>query len=86
MDNETRTYLEAMEARLMGRMNDSQEKLLERMRVNETALAALTASVTSLTEVARGTNNTLGAIVALLTVTSSGYSDLARRVTDLEKR
>jgi hypothetical protein len=68
-----------MEARLMTRMNDNQEKLLERMRINETAVSALT-------EVARGTNNTLAAITALLSAIASGQADLARRVTDLEKK
>jgi hypothetical protein len=61
MDDDTRTHLEAMEARLMARINDSQEKLLERMRINETAVAALT-------EVIHGTNNTLATITTLLTI------------------
>ena len=70
--------LAAMEARLMARMNDYQEKLIERMRVTET-------SVSALTEVLHGTNNTLAAITALLSTIASANTDLARRVTDLEK-
>ncbi len=58
-------------------MNDNQEKLLERMRINETSVAALT-------EVARGTNNTLAAITALLSTIAGTRNDLGRRVTDLE--
>jgi hypothetical protein len=79
MDDDTRAHLEAMEARLMTRMNDNQKKLLERMRINETAESALT-------EVARGTNNRLAAITALLSTIASGQTDLGRRVTDLERK
>ncbi len=39
MDDATRAHLEAMEARLMTRLNDNQEQLLERMRINETAIS-----------------------------------------------
>jgi hypothetical protein len=67
-----------MEARLMIRMNDNQEALLERLRANETATSALT-------EVARATNNTLATITALLSTIASAQSDLGQRVTDLEK-
>ena len=76
-DDATRAHLDAMEARLMTGMNDNQEKLLERMRINETSVAALT-------EVARGTNNTLAAITALLSTIAGTRNDLGRRVTDLE--
>ena len=86
MDDEMRAYLESMEARLMARMNDNQEKLLDRMRINETATAALTTAVAALTEVARGTNNALASIAAQSTTIASGHADLARRMTDLEKR
>ena len=79
MDDDTRVHLEAMEARLMIRMNDNQEKLLERMRISETAVSALT-------EVARGTNNTLAAITALLSTIASAQTDLGRRVNDLERK
>jgi hypothetical protein len=78
MDDATRAYLDAMEARLMIRMNDNQEALLERLRANETATSALT-------EVARATNNTLATITALLSTIASAQSDLGQRVTDLEK-
>ncbi|MGD0104586.1 MAG: hypothetical protein ABSC06_11170 [Rhodopila sp.] len=79
MDDDTRVHLEAMEARLMTGMNDNQEKLLERMRISETAVSALT-------EVARGTNNTLAAITALLSTIASAQTDLGRRVNDLERK
>jgi len=79
MDDDTRVHLEAMESRLMTRMNDNQEKLLERMRISETAVSALT-------EVARGTNNTLAAITALLSTIASAQTDLGRRVNDLERK
>ena len=72
MDKETRAYLEAMEARLMGRMDDSQERMLERLRGFDTSVAALT-------EMARGTNTLMAAIAASLT-------DIAGRVTRLESK
>jgi hypothetical protein len=86
MDDATRAYLDAIEARLMARLNDNQEKLLERMRINETALASLANSVGALTEVARGTNTTLATITTLLTTLAANQSDQGRRLTDLEKR
>jgi hypothetical protein len=79
MDDATRALLEAMEARLMARMNDNQERLLERLRTNEVG-------VTALTEVARGTNNLLASITSMLSTVASSQTDLARRVTDLEKK
>lgn len=79
MDDATRALLEAMEARLMARMNDNQERLLERLRTNEVG-------VTALTEVARGTNNLLASITSMLSTIASSQTDLARRVTDLEKK
>ena len=72
MDDETRAFLEAMEARLMGRLNNAQEAIIERVRACESAIAALT-------EVARSGNTTMAVIANLLT-------DVARRVTDLEKK
>jgi hypothetical protein len=60
-------------------MNDNQERLIERMRGHEAAVSVLT-------EVARGTNNTLAAMTALLSTIASGHDDLARRMTDQEKR
>ena len=75
MDDEMRAYLEAMEARLTSRMNNNQEKLLDRMRVNETAIAALTTAVAALTEVARGSNNVLASIAAQSTTIASGNAD-----------
>ncbi len=86
MDDETRAYLDALEASLMARMNDNQERLLERIRLNETAIEALTtamggltAALADLVEIARGTKNTSASMTALLT-------NLDRRMTDLEKR
>lgn len=72
MDDDTRAYLEAMEARLMGRLNDAQEAIIERMRACEASIAALT-------EVARSTNTTMSVLANLM-------GDVARRVTDLEKK
>lgn len=56
---------------LMGRLNNAQEAIIERVRACETSIAALT-------EVARSGNTTMSLIATLLT-------DVARRVTDLEK-
>jgi hypothetical protein len=72
MDDETRQHLEAMEARLMSRITGAQEALIERLRSCEASLAALT-------EVVRSTNTTMALIANLMT-------DVARRVTDLEKK
>ena len=72
MDDETRTHLEAMEARLMGRLNNAQEAIIERVRACEASIAALT-------EVARSGNTTMSLIATLV-------GDVARRVTDLEKK
>jgi hypothetical protein len=72
MDKEIRAYLDAMEARLMARMNDAQEAIIERVRSCETSIAALT-------EVARSGNTTMGLIAGMM-------GDVARRVTDLEKK
>ena len=72
MDEETRVYLEAMEARLLGRMNDNQERVLERMRGLDTSVAALT-------ELARSANTLMAAIANSLT-------DIAGRVTRLESK
>ncbi len=71
MDDETRVYLEAMEARLMGRLNNAQEAIIERVRACETSIATLT-------EVARSGNTTMSLV--------GNLTDEARRVTDLEKR
>ena len=71
MDPDLKAYLDAMEARLMARMNDNQEKLLERLRAADAAIAALT-------EVARGTNDTLASVTALLTVVEGRQADLGR--------
>jgi hypothetical protein len=60
MDDDTRGYLEAMKARLMGRLNNAQEAIIERLRVLEASIAALS-------EVARSTNTTMSLIVSLLT-------------------
>jgi hypothetical protein len=92
MDKETRAHLEAMEARmaarfeLMGRMNDAQEAIIERVRACETAINLLTervhgceSAVNALTELNRAGNTTMSLIVNLL-------GDMARRVTDLEKK
>lgn len=72
MDDETRRYLDAMEARLMGRLTNAQEAIIERARASETTIAALT-------EIARSINTTLDVVANLL-------GDVVRRVTDLEKK
>ena len=79
MDDETRAYLDAMEARLMGRMNDNQERALERMRGIEMSVSTLSVSVNALTEIARNTNT-------LLSVLTSSVVDIAGRVTRLESK
>jgi hypothetical protein len=79
MDDETRQHLEAMEARLMSRITGAQEALIERIRTVEASVGGLAASVAALTELARTTNTTLTLLVNLM-------SDVARRVTDLEKK
>ena len=72
MDDETREYLVAMEARLMGRVNNAQEAIIERLRSCETSIATLT-------ELARSGNTAMGLIASML-------NDMARRVTDLEQK
>ena len=72
MDDETRDCLAAMEARLMDRLNNAQEAIIERLRSCETSIAALA-------EVARSGNTTMGLVASML-------SDMGRRVTDLEKK
>jgi hypothetical protein len=97
MDEETRQHLIALEERLMARMtdghaqltarmddmmariNDAQERIIERLRITETAMA-------SLVEFARGTNTMLATIATTLTSMAVAHTDLARRVTDLEKK
>lgn len=72
MNDATRAYLDAMEGRLMARMNDAQETIIERVRACETSIAALT-------EVARAGNTTMSVIANLM-------GDMANRVTALEKK
>lgn len=72
MDDETRQHLEAMEARLMSRITNAQEVLIERMRLSETSIAGLF-------ELARSGNIMMGTIASLM-------ADMGRRVTDLEKK
>ena len=79
MDDETRNHLEAMEARLMGRITGAQEALIERIRTVEATVAGLTTAVSGLTELARSTNTLMGTLAGLMT-------DVGRRVTDLEKK
>ena len=64
--------IEAMEPRLMGRIDDAQEAVIDRVRTCETSIAPLV-------ELVRSGNPTMGMIANLL-------SDLAGRVTDLEKK
>lgn len=64
--------IEAMEPRLLGRINNAQEAVIDRVRTCETSIAVLV-------ELVRSGNTTMGMIANLL-------SDLARRVTDLEKK
>jgi hypothetical protein len=63
LDTELRAHLEAMEARLVARMNDAEEKLLDQLRVTEMATAGLAATVSALAEVARRTQTMLATIV-----------------------
>jgi hypothetical protein len=70
MDDDLKAYLDAMESRLMARINDNNERVLERMRGLETSVAGLT-------EVARSTNTLMGVLAANL-------SDIGGRVTRLE--
>jgi len=79
MDDATRQYLDAMEGRLMARITNAQEVLIERVRTVEATVAGVAASVAALTEIARSTNTLIGTLAALMT-------DVGRRVTDLEKR
>jgi hypothetical protein len=79
MDEETRQYLDAMEARLMSRITGAQEALIERIRTVEATVGGLAAAVAALTEIARTTNTLLGTLAALM-------ADVGRRVTDLEKK
>jgi hypothetical protein len=57
---------------MMERLNDAQEAIIERVRACEASIAALT-------EVARAGNTTMILIANLM-------GDVARRVTDLEKK
>jgi len=79
MDDDTRAHLEAMEARLMSRITNAQEVLIERVRTVEAAISGLSAAVGALTELARSGNVLMSTIAGLMT-------DMARRVTDLEKK
>ena len=74
MDDDTRAYLKAMEARLMARLNNNREQLLERLRLGETAVAGLV-------EVVRGTNTTLASITALLTTIATSHARQGRAMT-----
>src|ERR1700749_2672151 len=56
----------AAESRLMARMNDNQERLIERLRSNEVNLLGLT-------EIARSTNTMIGTIAGIAV-------DLGRRI------
>jgi hypothetical protein len=61
-----------MEARLMARINDAQERILEPIRGFELQVAGLT-------EIAHTTNTLLATMAGMMT-------DLGRRLTDLEKK
>lgn len=63
-------HINALEARLMGRINDGNERVIERMRVLELSIA-------SLVELNRSTGTMLGMI-------ASAVSDLAGRMTRIE--
>jgi len=71
-DDELRALLEAMEGRLMSRITNAQEALIERLRATDATIAALT-------EVTRSTNTLVGTLAGLMV-------DVGRRVTDLEKK
>jgi hypothetical protein len=57
MDDETKAHLDAMEARLMGRINTLQEQMLDRFRGVDATLAAHT-------ELMRSTNMLLNMLIA----------------------
>jgi hypothetical protein len=78
-DDELKGLLEAMEGRLMSRITNAQEVLIERVRTVEAGLNGVAASVAALTEVAHSTNTLIGTLAGLMT-------DVGRRVTDLEKK
>jgi hypothetical protein len=79
MDKEIRAHLDAIEARLMARMNDAQEVIIERVRSCETSIRACETAIHALTEVARSGNTTMSMIAGMMV-------DVGRRVTDLEKK
>ncbi len=72
MDETTKAALEAMEARLMGRINANHEQMLERFRAVDITLTAM--------------NNTLGTMTALLNMLIVSLGDHAKRITDLEQK
>jgi hypothetical protein len=78
MDEETRAHLDAMEGRLMSRIDILQEQMVDRFRGVDTAFRRIDATLTahtelmrSHTEMMRNTNTPL---------------DHGKRITDLEKK
>ena len=55
MDDELGTYLQTIEDRLIGRINDAEGQIIERLRATEAAL-------TVLTEVVRSTNTLMASL------------------------
>lgn len=72
MDEETRQAFADLEARLMSRINGSQEAVLERLTRVDLAQAGLT-------EICRSTNTLLSLMATMI----GGFD---RRITDLEKK
>lgn len=59
MDDDIRAHLEAMEGRLMTRINDNQERLVERLDGIEKQLDDVDLALTALTELAHETHTLL---------------------------
>ncbi|MBV9250788.1 MAG: hypothetical protein JO227_16250 [Acetobacteraceae bacterium] len=72
-------HMDAIEGRLMARINDAQERLSERIGAVEKRIDGVDQQIVGLTELARGTNILLSTITGMLT-------DFGRRITDLEKK
>jgi hypothetical protein len=79
MDEATKAHLDAMEARLMGRLNGLEERMIERFRAVDLTLAAHTGLMHSHTEMTRSTNMLLEMLV-------NNNRDHGKRITDLENK
>lgn len=79
MDEETKGHLDAMEARMMGRINTNHEQLLDRFRGVDATLAVTTEAI-------RAVNGTLSSLTVLMNMLVTSHGDHGRRITDLEKK